>query len=185
MLANTLTYAAPGTQANSSIFTAAATGTLTAYFINSDSAYTSVIGVSINGVESGAWGLNNHGSTAGQSLVLGDVNTGDMIQFNLFVTNTNDTLSSDASRNADHFNHVYATSFVGDGSIPAGTFVGFEDLAGGGDEDYNDIEFVFTNTAAAPVQAAPALPEVPEPASISLFGLGMAALAMRRKRHVR
>lgn len=183
VFADTLSYAAIGTQAPSNTFRAATTGTITAYFFGSHSDYTSLIGMSVSGAPVGVWGLNNHSSAAGQALVLGNVHAGDTIRFNLFVTNTNQTWSSDASLNSDHFNHVYATSFAGDQFVPAGTFVGFEDLFGGGDSDYNDIEFIFTNTAATPVQAAPALAAVPEPASMSLFALGFASLtAFRKKR---
>ena len=185
MSADTFSYSATGAEAVSSTFTAAKTGAITAYFLNSNAGYTSLIGVSINGASVGIWGLNNHTSTLAQSLVLGNVNAGDTIEFNLFVTDTNATWSSNVSGNADHFNHVYATAFSADGDIPAGTFVGFEDLFGGGDRDYNDIEFVFTNTASAPVQAAPAAPAVPEPASLSLLGLGLMALPVWRKKRDR
>lgn len=180
VFADTLSYANVGTQAQAATFHATQTGTITAYFIGARAEYSSVIGMAVNGAPVGIWGLNNHSSAVGQALVLGNVHAGDVIDFNLFVTNTNQTWSSDAALNLDHFNHVYATSYVGDQFVPAGTFVGFEDLLGGGDRDYDDIEFVFTNTAAA--FQAPAPPSVPEPATMSLFGLGLASLTVLRKK---
>jgi hypothetical protein len=67
--------------------------------------------------------------------------------------------------------------FAGSEFIPAGAYVGFEDLFGGGDKDYNDAQFVFTNVADPP--PAP----TPEPSSLLLLGSGMAGLLgiVRRK----
>ncbi len=136
--------------------------------------------MSVNGAAVASWGLNNHGSSVSDAFVLGNVNAGDVVTFNLFVENTGETWSSNVAANADHFNHSYASSFAGDDDIPAGTFVGFEDLFGGGDRDYNDIQFVFTNTAASRAAAAPA--PVPEPASLGLLSLGLASAAISRKK---
>ena len=52
-------------------------------------------------------------------------------------------------------------------------FVGFEDLFGGGDMDFDDNNFVFTNVTSR------AAPSVPEPASMVLIGSGL--LFLRRK----
>ena len=95
------------------------------------------------------------------------------------------TYYSDRSLNPDRINHVYATPFAGGVihsfnpvSFPGGIFVGFEDLHGGGDLNYNDLTFVFTNAAVGPSV-------VPVPAALPLFAsvLGLGGLfGYRRKR---
>ena len=61
---------------------------------------------------------------------------------------------------------------MGTPSIPTpGVLVGFEDLFGGGDADFNDFQFVVTN--ARLVDAA----SVPEPATLLLFSTGIAAMS--------
>ncbi len=105
-----------------------------------------------------------------------------MLTFQLNVTNTGESFYSDKSLNADGVTHAYSDSFFGDAShgIPSGTYVGFEDINGGGDYDYNDETFVFTNINAS---VSP-IPE-PETYAMLLVGLGLLGFsASRRKENI-
>jgi hypothetical protein len=154
-------------------FTAAGTGDVVAYFWGSTAGYTSTLSLLVNGVDTGIDGLNNHTSAYGDSLNFGTVNAGDSLVFRLNVLSTGDAWYSNTGLNYDGVNHVYSTDFAGDSSIPAGTFVSFEDLPFGGDFNYNDEDFVFTNVHG----------EVPEPISALLLGAGLlGAVAVRRQK---
>lgn len=179
--ADLIPYATPG-KLNPTLysFTALSTGTIDAYFYGSTASYENTISMLVNGQvtsESAAGLLNNQASSIGQVVNLGSVMAGDMLTFRLNVLSTGDVFYSDSTLNIDGINHVYATAFSGDigAHIPAGTYLAFEDLNGGGDKNYNDENFVFTNLTAA----------VPEPKSYAmvLAGLGlMGTVAHRRKK---
>lgn len=161
-------------------FTAASTGSIGAYFFDSNAAYTNVLTMLVNGVESGIVGLNNQTSSKGDFLDLGAVNAGDVVVFKLInlVPGAIGPWYSDKSLNVDGSNHVYSTDFAGDTEVPGGTYVGFEDLDSrtGTDFNYNDLSFVFTNISTStgvPVPATPAL----------LLAAGLAAAALRRRAH--
>ena len=171
-------YPHPGTP-NSEIytFTAAATGVITAFFAGSDAGHTDSIGMLVNGVPTGIVGLNNHTSSLGDSIVLGNVNVGDVLTFFLVDANTASTWYSDANLNVDgKTQHAYSAAYDGlhpplGVGIPAGTYIGFEDLsrAQGGDFDYNDDSFVFTNVSTG---------ETPLPAALALFATGFGGLVL-------
>jgi hypothetical protein len=72
-----------------------------------------------------------------------------------------------ASRNPDNVFHATVDSIGGGQYV-----VGFEDLFGGGDRDYDDNRFLFTGA----VSASP----VPEPGTLSLLLLGFIPVARRR-----
>ncbi|MFT3736796.1 MAG: DUF4114 domain-containing protein [Rhodocyclaceae bacterium] len=175
-VAGPIPYPNAGVQnAASYSFTAATTGAVTAYFYGSTAGYTNELTLLINGVETGVQGLNNKTSAYGASLVLGYATAGDTLVFKMINLAPGGVgpWYSDKSLNWDGVNHVYSTDFAGDSVISAGTFVAFEDINGGGDFNYNDETFVFTNVAT----------QVPEPMTLLLTGLGiMGVVASRRKK---
>jgi len=156
-------------------FIAASTGEVTAYFAGSDAGYMNEITLLVNGVETGIQGLNNQTSVYGQVLNFGAVTAGDSLVFKLININpgTIGPFYSDRSMNDGGYNHIFSSAYAGDDKIPAGVFIGFEDLPRGGDFDYNDERFVFVNVAD--------VTDVPEPASIALLMAGVAGLAASRK----
>jgi hypothetical protein len=156
-------------------FNATATGDVMAYFAGSSAGYTSEIGLSVNGGPVGLFCLNNKTSALGASCNLGAVTIGDTLEFILKVFNTGAFYSSNALNNPGSQNHIYSTPYAGgDFGIPAGIYVGFEDLPNLGDKDYNDHQFVFTNVGGG---------VVPEPATWAMLiaGFGMVGFAMRRR----
>lgn len=171
--AATIPYPNIGTEAATQTFTAAVTGNISAYFYGTDAGYDSQIGLWVNGVNTGIYGLLNHGSSYGDILNFGTVNAGDQLTFELKVLSTGSSWFSNAALNSDGRNHVYGTTFSGDSVIPAGTYIGFEDLPGLGDVDYNDHQFVFTNVNTAPVS---------ESSALGLLALGLVGLGFARRR---
>jgi hypothetical protein len=176
--ADTIPYSNAGTEAFSHHFSAAADGNLIGYFLDSSAVYDNQIGVFVNGTQLGAYGLDNHASAAGQSVNFGHVNAGDSVVFVLNVLSEGYKLYSNTALNSDGIDHVYATAFSGQTNggvtVPDGIYVGFEDqLATISDLDYNDQDVVFTNVAMV---------ANPEPISFVLFGTGLLALGLFRRK---
>lgn len=176
-MADAIPYPNPGTQNPVNYtFTASGSGDLVAYFMGSGAGYDEQVGVLVNGVDSGVVGLDDHSSAVGDSIDFGHVNAGDTLVFYDLVLTTGNTFYTDTSMNADGVNHTYSTAYTGGTpGVPAGTYVAFEDLFGGGDLNYFDDTFVFTNVATTP--------SVPEPANAGLLlaGLGLMAFMVRRR----
>ena len=174
-------YANVGTQNSATYaFTVENTGDVIAYFAGSSAAYNEEIGLIVNGVNVGIYGLQNHSSTVGESIDFGSFAAGSVVEFVDVVSTSSDTWYSNPAMNYDGVNHIYATSYDGTGlggGIPSGLFVGFEDLpAWWSDFDYNDTSFVVTNVGDPPT---------PEPAMLPVLiaGLvGLAVVALRRRR---
>lgn len=170
-------YAPIGTPSTTpNVFVSSGTGPVTAYFAGFDAGFDSRIGLSVNNSPVAFFGLLNKTSGIGQSLVLGNVNVGDTLEFVLKVRSSGPFYSTTQADNADGKNHAWSTPYAGgDFGVPAGIFVAFEDLPNLGDIDYNDHRFVFT---------FPGVAGVPEPATWAMLiaGFGMVGFAARRRR---
>ena len=190
--ANIIPYPSTGSlNATTYSFTANG-GDVTAYFAGASAGDTDILGLYANSTF--YWGsptsLNNHLSNIGDSTDFGTFALGTTLVFVLKDTSSGNTYYSDPTKNADGINHIYSTSYDSSGTpnlgagIPSGTFVSFEDLYGGGDKDYNDLQFVFENvTPGTPGQTS----SVPEPSTVVagallLLPFGVSTLRVLRNR---
>jgi hypothetical protein len=171
-------------------FTAAADGDLVAFIVGGFTAsYENQLGVLVNGVAQGGFGLDNHSSSSGDSFDFGAVHAGDSLVFVLNNLTLGALAYSDPSLNAAYddpsytggHNHIYSTPYTATppiGAVPPGTYVAFEDLQfPNSDFNYNDESFVFTNVGATTHGG------VPEPAAwaLMLLGFGGVGAVLRRR----
>jgi len=148
-------------------------GIVTVTFQGSNAGYTSTLYL-------GETALFSTNSKAGSTLSLGSFTAGTELGFRLEVQNTGMAFFTGiGANNIDGVAHAMVES------IESGvTQVGFEDLYGGGDRDYNDLVFKFSNTTTGGNEIHGKLLTNPEPATIVLFGsglLGLGAWRLRKK----
>jgi hypothetical protein len=96
---------------------------------------------------------------------------------------TKKTYFSDKSLNEDGVNHIFSASYAGSDIVPAGTYIGFEDLWKGGDFNYFDLSFVFQNVATKEVSAVGGVPE-PSSWAMLIAGFGLTGATLRRRRMI-
>jgi PEP-CTERM motif len=168
MFAGVIPYPNPGTIAPTNSFTAVATGNITGYFYGFSAGHTDYVGMlDVTTSTFSGWFFNNQTTVPGTSADFGPVAAGDVLVFRLWDVTSGLQYASDPSMSYDGINHAYATDFAGGGGIPAGIFVGMEDLPlGQSDLDYNDDQFVFVNIGTS----------TPEPGTLLLAGSGMLGL---------
>lgn len=150
------------------IVTVKTTGDVEAEFLGHTAGYTNLLYLDSPANSLGVI-FNNQTTPVGTVVNLGTFTAGTELLFRIRVTNTGDDFfTGPASRNPDNLEHAV----VDDQFAPNKSYVGFEDLFGGGDRDYDDLNFSFTNTAAS---------IVPVPATFLLFGSGMGVMALTRR----
>ncbi len=125
------------------------------------------------------WGTNkifDKNTPLNTVVSLGNFDAGTELVLRLYVRNTGlNFFTGDPTRNIDGLPHALAvTTLLQGGSYL--TTVGFEDLRGGGDKDYNDFMFSLTNVVDPPPGA------VPEPSVLLLLGCGLAGLYFQRRK---
>jgi len=186
VMALAIPYGNPGTlNPDTYTFTAIADGPIDAYFFGSSADFGSDIGLIVNNITENIFGLQNHASYYGQPLQLsiGNVNQGDVLEFELRVSTVSGngppplsySLFSNPIDNADGMQHIYSAPWFGDNTIPAGTYVAFEDISpiGNSDLDYNDHQFIFRNIQTT----------VPDGGTtVFLLGFGLLGLGFLKQR---
>jgi hypothetical protein len=139
------------------------------------------------------WVFNNLTTQVGAKVDFGAVNKGDVLVFELWAAMQNTAQPGAGAiyyslpqMNPDKLNHFYSAvwngGMVDSAFIPAGTFMGGEDLPFPyNDWDYNDNEFVWSISGQQ--QAAFENAPVPEPGSLTTMLLaGLGAISGLRRR---
>lgn len=118
--------------------------------------------------------LNNQTAVPNITQVnLGSFAANTLLTFKMTVNNTGFSFfTGDSSLNPDGFKHALFDNEAGKPLI-----VGFEDIYGGGDRDYNDLVFSLTN-----VYAATGPTPVPEPETYAMLATGLLLIRLSKKR---
>ncbi|GJL51943.1 MAG: hypothetical protein NPIRA01_31700 [Nitrospirales bacterium] len=151
-------------------------GNVTATFQGSNAGY-------ISSLYLGDTKIFTSNQTSGSTFDLGNFTAGTQLQFRLEVHNTGQTFyTGSGANNVDGLAHAIVNDSFGQGE----TLVSFEDLLGGGDKDYNDLLFSFSNTnTELDADTNKSLVQNPEPSTVILLGSGIIGLAAWRLRKER
>lgn len=116
--------------------------------------------------------FTNHVANVGDTVDLGFFSAGTELTFSIFVRNTGYWFYSGSGiLNPDGLAHA---NVINNWMSSGRTYVGFEDLWGGGDLDYDDNSFSFTNVAT--------MQPVPEPETYAMLLAGLGLLGMQARR---
>lgn len=156
-------------------YTVAKDGVVSGFFGGQNAAYDSDLSLIAEGYPDTDRHISNHVAKLGEMTTFGWYEAGTELTFKLFVHDTGDTFYSNTAMNPDGMEHARAFQFA----LPNGTlsvftpviFMGFEDLMGGGDMDFNDNMAMFSNVIMVPV---------PEPSAIAMLIAGLGLLGFTR-----
>lgn len=119
------------------------------FFGGQTAAYDSDLSLIAEGYPDTDRHISNHVAKLGEMTTFGWYEAGTELTFKLFVHDTGDTFYSNTAMNPDGMEHARAFQFaLPNGSLSVFTpviFMGFEDLLGGGDMDFNDNMAMFSN----------------------------------------
>lgn len=156
-------------------YTVAKDGMVSGFFGGQTAAYDSDLSLIAEGYPDTDRHISNHVAKLGEMTTFGWYEAGTELTFKLFVHNTGDTFYSNTAMNPDGLEHARAFQFaLPNGSLSVFTpviFMGFEDLLGGGDMDFNDNMAMFSNVVMVPV---------PEPSAIAMLLAGLGLLGFTR-----
>lgn len=164
------------TNSNGMQFKAQNDGEIHGYFAGGSADYMNLMSVVIGNNPMSPYNAFHNLSPIGKEINFGSAYKNEDVTFTLDVISTGNKWYSDAPRNPDGFNHLFYSSF----NLPDGTpalFVGFEDIRGGGDLDFNDSMAIFTNVSPVPE------PEIYAMMLIGLTIIGAMAKSVRGNRH--
>jgi len=119
-------------------------GHVIATFTGSDSAFDNLLLLASPANNLGVI-FEGHVTPSGTTLDLGAFNAGTELIFAINNQSGGIFFTGPANRNPDNVAHA----IVDDQFAPGQTFVGFEDLPGGGDRDFNDMEFTLSNVTSS------------------------------------
>lgn len=159
-------------------------GDVTIEVIHSDTSYRDILRLWTSDASFDLSDLSTKGAritlTADQLSKMG-IGLGDEMRFGIHVSQSNqDFLLGPGTRNSDGIDHAYVRG------LPSGVYVGWEDILGGGDRDYNDGVVRISGVRTTPVQPASEVTQtssIPEPAvpALLLVGIGVLGIVYRKR----
>lgn len=145
-------------------FTVANDGEVGAYFVGASAAYENKMTANFSDFTLDAPFISNR-SPIGEYFSFGQHEAGASVVIVDHVVNTNNWFYSLTDFNDDNLPHIQYSSFTLNDGTPI-LIVGFEDILGLGDRDFNDNVVMFTNVMSA----------VPEPETYLLLLIGLSFL---------
>ena len=148
---------------------AATTGEVILTFLSKQADFS--IDLSVQGSPTALF--NNQTAIANTTYSLGSFQAGAEIVFSFLVNSTGNTFLSGAAIN--NFDNTAHTAYQ---QVGNSLLVGFEDIAFGGDKDYNDIIFSVSNASIG----KPVISPVPEPEMVSMLAAGLMLLGFSSRK---